>query len=271
MALNLQSSDDFASSTPNYRVFLYGDNRSGKTWFSGTWPNPVMIVHKYGTNEMRTLEGEGIPFVTYDSLDECLGQVKEVCAIAKRKSREFGYFPRTLVFDNLTTANEFWMEELEKKVGQKLKFAEWGELRAYVSAIMRELHSSPCHVIWIAHPRIEKVTETKGNHTEETVRASFSIKGASRDIIPGNCDWMLYSEVQDRGPQGHAYLMHLRKAGMWPAGVRLSRVMQAKVIGTIGPKPSPSYDAIAKMLGLPSRAEEEQRLADEWAAKFTKK
>lgn len=248
-----------------YRVFLYGDNRSGKTHFAGTWPNPVFIVPKIGLNEMKTLKGQDIAVIPFAGLEDCEKQISDLVKEIKSGSKRLPYVPKTLVFDNLTTANQLWLEELEDTTSdeRKVQRNKWGLMRSYVVAFMRMLHGvTDCHVIWICHPRVEKVQERVGGRTEEHSVGSFTVQGAARELIPGNCDLLLYAEDKDLGVKGTGYFLHGRKRGIWPAGVRLSRVQQKTPFTVLGPKPSPSYDELAKILGIPSRDEIEDQLAE---------
>lgn len=258
MALKFESVDAI-SALKNYKVMLYGDNGSGKTHFSGTWPNPVFLVHKDSVSEVRTLQGQDIAVLTFDDLRSCLKLVAELQKAIRGRSADLPYLPRTLVFDNLTVANELWMEELESAAGSKVERDKWGQLRSIISAVMRTLHSTGCHVIWIAHPSVEKVTDPVTGKDSQVGR--LAIKGAARDLIPGIVDLLLYAEATDTGSSaGVGYRVHLRKRGIWPAKARLAQTLNSEPISCIGPKPSPCYDLLAPALGLPSRAEEESKL-----------
>lgn len=250
----------------NYRIFLYGTNRSGKTHFAGTFPNPVFIVPEIGLNELKTVSDQEITVIPFKGLQDCLDQIKGLVETIKKRPQTLDYVPKTIVFDNLTTANQLWLDELETAEGndRKVQRNKWGLLRSYIVAYMRLLHGlKNCHVIWICHPHIEKITErgSDGRMTEQTV-GSFAVQGAAKDLIPGNCDLLLYSEDRDMGIRGTGYYIHAKKQGVWPAGVRLSRIHAKKSFHVLGPKPSPSYDEMAKVLSLPSRDEVELELEE---------
>jgi len=247
----------------HYRIFLYGSNRSGKTHFAGTFPNPVFIVPELGLNELKTVSDQEITVVPFKSLQDCLDQIKALVKAINNGSKNLDYIPKTIVFDNLTTANQLWLDELEEGEGdgRKVQRNKWGMMRSYIVAYMRLLHGlKNCHVIWICHPHIEKVVErVDGRMVEQTV-GSFAVQGAAKDLIPGNCDLLLYSEDKDMGLRGTGYLVHAKKQGIWPAGARLSRIHAKKSFAVLGPKPSPSYDEMAKILNLPSRDDVEEEL-----------
>jgi len=246
-----------------YRIFLYGGNRSGKTHFAGTFPNPVFVVPEMGLNELKTVADQDITVIPFVGLQDCLEQLKGLVEAIKFKPHTLDYMPKTIVFDNLTTANQLWLDELEDGGDSERKVQRnmWGMMRSYIVAYMRLLHGlKNCHVIWICHPHIERITEKVGGRLVEQSVGSFAVQGAARDLIPGNCDLLLYSEDKDVGLRGTNYLIHAKKQGIWPAGVRLARIHAQKPFHVLGPKPSPSYDGMAKVLGLASRDDIEAEL-----------
>ena len=262
MKLRTLKADELPQSK-NYRIFLYGGNRSGKTHFAGTFPNPVFIVPKISLNELKTVSDQEIIVVPFTGMQDCLEQITGLVEAIRKKPHTLAYTPKTIVFDNLTTANQLWLDELEEASGDERKVPrnKWGLMRSYVVAYMRLLHSlENCHVIWICHPYVEKIMEREGGRTTERSIGSFSVQGAAKDLIPGNCDLLLYSEDRDMGIRGTGYYVHAKKQGIWPAGVRLARIHAKKPFTVLGPKPSPSYDEMAKILGLEARDDVEDSL-----------
>lgn len=253
--LNLQSSDDLAE-TKNFTIFLYGENRSGKTHFCGTWPNPLFFVPKGAANEMRTLSADGFPVILFGDMEDCRNQVNEVGKLLLRNKPVGPYVPRTIIVDNLTSAITFWEEEMKAGIKAKLDWEDWGKLKSQITGMFTALHKFPDqHIIWIAHSKIQTVTSEGANgKKEQTNVGSFTLPGESKNLIPSHCDLMLYAEQVSRGPKGPAWYIHAKKKGIWPAGSRVN-VDPSKPLSKIGP--DPHYDDIAPYLGLPSLEEEE--------------
>lgn len=245
----------------NYRIFLYGENRSGKTHFTGTWPRPLYIVPELATNEMRTLSDQNFPMVFFDSMANCYNQVLEITRMVKARKFIGGYIPRTIVFDNLSTSMTMFEQELKmegtrpkrfEEGKEKMDWGDWGKQKALITAILSLLHSTPAHVIWISHPKLITISRKVGDQTITEQEGGFNLSGDAKNFIPGNCD-LLYAEAVDRGVKGPGYYIHGKKKGVWPAGVRLNG--QQAPFGKIGP--DPHYDDLAEILGLPSLEEEE--------------
>lgn len=240
------------------RIFLYGENRSGKTRFTGTWPRPLYIVPKLGLTEMKTVADLNFPMVSFDSMANCYQQILEVAKLVRAQKYIGGYIPRTIIFDNLSTAQVMFEQELKRdeysdEVKDNLNWDDWGKQKSLITSIFSLLHSCPAHIIWISHPKLETISRKVGGKSVTEHKGSFTLSGAAKSFIPGNCD-IIYSEVVDRGLKGPAYYLYGRKQGVWPAGLRQAS-NDIKLFDKIGP--DPHYDDLAEYLGLPSLKEEE--------------
>jgi len=222
-----------------YSVLLYGTNGSGKTHFSSTWPKPLFIVPVIGLNELKTIEDYDLPYVTFNSIDDLKGKVKELGGMLQKDPDLF----KTLVFDSLTTTQTMFETELkERSRVDKMEWEDWGKFTTTFVGLLTSLHSWPVHKIWITH-------------TSDTEKI-YALKGDSRQLFPGNCDLILYSECRD--VQGVTqFRVHPNRSGPWPARVRRSVGPDTVRIPIMGPDPSPCYDLLAPHLGLRSLAEEE--------------
>lgn len=255
--LQLGSTSELMKNT-DCRIFLYGENRSGKTRFTSTWPRPLYIVPELGMSEMKTVADSDFPLVSFSSMDDCYQQVLEVAKLVRAGKHIGGYIPRTIIFDNLSTAQVMFERELKTddetdEVKDTLTWEDWGKQKSLITSIFSLLHSCPAHVIWISHPKLETISRKVGGKTITEHRGSFTLSGAAKSFIPGNCD-MIYSEVVDRGLKGPAYYLYGVKQGVWPAGLRQTSTA-AKLFEKIGP--DPHYDDLAPYLNLPSLQEEE--------------
>jgi hypothetical protein len=251
--LNLTTSDDLAA-TDNYRVFLYGDNRSGKTYFSATWPLPLFLVPNIAANEMRSLKGMGIPVVTFGAIEDCREQVCKVADLIAKGKPVGPYVPRTIVIDNLTSMLEAWKDELKKPGEDKLDWEGWGKLASTINGMMAALHTIDTHTIWIAHSRIQ-TTKSKGpsGRIEETDVGTYTIQGSAKNTIPSHCDLLLYTEAMET-LKGPSWWIYTQKKGIWPAGIRAGS--DHDLPKRIGPKPH--YEDFAEALGLPMLDEAEK-------------
>lgn len=243
-----------AATQRNWKILLYGDNRSGKTHFSGTWPRPVFLVPEQCLNEMRTLADQDLVVLPFANLNECQQQIEDlVKAVAKGLKVGGRYVPRTMIFDNMTSAQMLWEEEIKRTQGKtKLEWDDWGEIKSMTQRAIVAMGQVDLHQIWITHSRSWTVSKGAGA-TEE--RGGFTLQGSTRDVLPNHCDLMLFAEARTISPSTTTYHLHARRRGIWPAGVRLTRIHKDKVLTEVGP--DPHYDDLAPYLGLPSLVEEE--------------
>ena len=251
--LNLSNTEDLTA-TSFYRIFLYGDNRTGKTTLSSTFPCPLFIVPDLSVNEMRALKGMGIPVVTFGDIESCKEQTILI-ADAIAANRKIGpYVPKTIVIDNMTSALQQWKDELRPDSGDRLDWDAWGKIASTVSSMMAVLHMLNTHTIWIAHSRINKIKRRGArNKVEEISVGGYTLDGQAKNILPSHCDLLLYTEATDtiKGPQ---FWVYTQKRDIWPAGVRLGPE-QKKLPIKVGPRPH--YDDFAPFLDLPLLEEAE--------------
>jgi hypothetical protein len=259
MSLRLKSTGAFLNDG-NWPVMIYGDNRSGKTFFAGTWPRPVFLVPEISENEMRTLAEWDFPVVLFGDTADFQKQCESLIKLIRAGKPVGPYKPRTLVIDNLTTAQMMWEEDIKAKMGkEKLEWSDWGGVKSLTQRAITEFKRLPIHQLWICHTR-KFSTAVKGasGRDERVEEGTWTLNGSTKEVLPHHCDLLLYSECIDRGAKGPGYIMHGRKRGIWPAGVRLNRIHADKPFTKIGPEPSPCYDDLAPYLGLPSLEDEEK-------------
>jgi hypothetical protein len=208
---------------------------------------------------MRTLAEWEFPFIPFGVMNDFQAQVEALIRAVKSGKKVGPYIPRTVVIDNMTTAQMMWEEELLGDLAKdKLDWDDWGKMKSLTQRAIVELGKIPVHQIWITHAKLWR--SSKKDNRGKTVteeQGGFTLNGATRDMLPNHCDLLLYCEALDRGVKGPGYVVHGRKKGIWPAGVRLTRIHKDKPFSKIGPEPSPEYDDLAPYLGLPSLAAEE--------------
>jgi hypothetical protein len=220
------------------KVLLYGTNGSGKTRFAATWPFPVYFTPLMAQNELRSIANEHFPVILFDSMQEVREQTLALGeAIESNKIN-----CKTVVIDNLTTIQTLFEVEVKAKSGHdKLEWEDWGKFTNFFIEWMTIIHRWPINIIWITHSDAEK---------------TFTLRGDSKNFIPGNSDLLLYSESKDFGPtKPTGYYIHGRRCGQWPARIRMVDVANRPKFTTIGP--NPHYDDLAVCLGMPLLAEAE--------------
>lgn len=259
----------------NYTVLLYGDNRSGKTHFAGKWPRPLFLVPQVAIREMRTVMNSGYTVVPFHTIEEFKKRCAEVSKSIIKGKPIGAYTPRTIVIDNVTTAQMTWEEEIKsRRQVSKLEWSDWDVVKSALSFSMIELMKAPVHLMWITHCRLltmEDPTDPK----KKLVEGRLTIDGKARDFLPNHADMLLYAEQIDRGARGSRWLIHGRKKGPYSAGVRLpttegvepfSRIESTDKFGE-----APNYDQLVPYLDLPTVDEDWEQYTESLEPKIKTK
>jgi len=259
MAVTVRTTGEIAEKQKALRIVLYGPERSGKTSFAGTFPAPIIIIPQLCESEVTVLGDIDVPCITYGTLQEAV----EVCEFlekeAKNGFKKTGGF-LTVIVDNMTVAYQMWLDQLEKNPSAKPTFNVWGEIHRYNLRMYRILHRlKDINIIWIAHDKEKVVQEHVGGKTLETRIGDFSVQGkAFTDIIAKTC-MLMHTEVI-RTETKEMYRVWLKKHGIWKAGGWFPASQKAaRALDYMGlPKhKKPHYDILAKVLQLPTAAEQE--------------
>jgi len=194
------------------QVFVYGGNRSGKTWFASTFPNPLFIVTENGVNGLILRKTPG-KFVKIEKFED----IFSVFADLKNKKIEC----ESIVIDTLSQITSLVMDAVSKETGKPLaKFSqyEWSickdKLRMVFSNLL-ELNKN--HHICVTAQEIVKDKEGESG----TDYYGPDTLGTFREQGPGYFDWFLYAESMTVA-QKTEYALYTSKRRNWPAGDRLN-------------------------------------------------
>lgn len=174
-------------SKANYRTFMcYGDTRTGKTRFAGTFPNALFIADKSerGWTTLETMPG--VEFYHEDKPPLVFGVINRqemTEALAKAEQLvKLGYID-TLVVDSLTFYAESWYQsELQATLAvpnAKLDTRGlYGALSSHLADIRMQIHEWGCNVVWTA----------LAAPPEDGRQGGPMISGKSRERFPAGCD-----------------------------------------------------------------------------------
>jgi len=244
-------------------TLLYGAAGSGKSTFASTFPGPYYLVPKISANEMRTLQGLGFDanVVLLENHSEIYATSIELAQMVKA-----GKVPdcRTIVFDNLTSAQLMVEQELLERSGKKkLEWDDWNEFTRLWKDVLIALHNVPVNVVWITHSEIKEV-KPKGGDYKPYDEGMPTLVGKSRRLFPSHADLILFCECIDRGPgTDREYFVRLKQTGVYSARIRGNIERSKKMPSCIGGMNKdgkivdPTYDLLAKAMGWPSKEEVE--------------
>jgi hypothetical protein len=217
-------------------ALLGGKVSSGKTSFAATMPRPLFLssVAEGGYKVLDSIDPrlfwdgpkgfKPVVWATENMLDYVKAGERLLNLAAQNK------FPwGTVVFDSVSIYGESVLREL-RKANPGGDARQWyGELAAGISRIVAELHSLPCHVLWLCHIDDRDQLAVPGKATAATW-AYMDRK------------WLVRANVE----QDHVnYQLHSRpfRQVTWLGG----RGIQL-------PDPMiPSFKCVAEVLGLPEK------------------
>lgn len=181
-----------ASSMTQYRTFCcYGDTRSGKTRFAGTFPNTVFIsdASERGWVTLQTMPEEqfyhpGQGPVVLPVADQA--DMIYAMSVAERWVR-LGYID-SVVIDSITFYAESWYQHEHQKMlavagakGVDTR-ALFGALANHLANTRVQIHKWPCNVAWLA----------LASAPDDDNPGGPMLSGKSRQRFPAGCDHIFY-------------------------------------------------------------------------------
>ncbi len=235
---------DLKSTLPNLTVFSYGQSRTGKTRWAGTWPRPLFLsdVTEGGWETLRTMPDTALyepgvrPDVwgieSFSDMPKCIADVIKMCE--KQPGRV-----RTLVIDSISFYQDLYVVEMErlmpKKNGEIDTRALYGNLFNHLRWLMVEIGKLPLNIVYLA---LEKAPDDKGNP------GGPLLSGRSAQAAPARCGYFLYHRIErvslDSPP---IFEVRTKPYSRYLAGTRAAETLP-------DPLPEPTYRGLAGALGL---------------------
>ncbi len=208
----------------DYRTFCcYGDTRSGKSRFAGTFPNAVFIsdASERGWTTLETMPQEDF---------YCPGQGPVILPVSDQADMIYALsvaerwvrqgFIDSVVVDSITFYAWSWFQtELQKQIaaagakGSDTR-ALYGALANHLSNTRQQIHKWPCHVVWTA----------LAAPPEDQQPGGPMLPGQSRRSFPAGCDHILYHNKwmakEEDGTEVEVYEVRTRAFGRYIGGGR---------------------------------------------------
>lgn len=243
-----------ASSMAQFRTFMcYGDTRTGKTRFAGTFPN-ALFLSDASERGWTTLEhmppeqfyhaGKGPEVLP---VSDQAGMIQAM-TIAEQWVRN-GWID-TVVIDSLTFYAESWFQHEHQKMVQNPgakgvdNRALYGAMANHLSNTRVQIHKWPCHVVWLALAAPPDDMQPGGP----------MLSGKSRQRFPAGCDHIFYHRKYEAIAEDNSAVT------VFEAQTKgYERYIGGGRDGGVIPDvlPWPTFRTIAELLGLP-----------EWEAKY---
>ncbi len=152
------------------RLLLVGPAKSGKTYSSATFPNPLILDFDNGLTN-PDLRNKNIPHIPFYDAEFVRTQLKEPSYRANalttflRGEAQKMTSEQTLIIDSLSTLCDALTEELDKKTpvaknGEKDGFWFWKQWSEWLRGFCTALTGLKCNVVVIAHEQELRDSET---------------------------------------------------------------------------------------------------------------
>jgi len=159
--------DNTTAQDKGWKILVYGDSGSGKTYFAGTFPDPLFLDLEDGMRSLLQLNRNikrypKNPTQTIQTLDE----VKTFYSLVKRIKPEEAPF-KTIVIDSL---NELQILVLENSVktnpGQRIyddqpTMQDYGKLARDMQTLVRLFIKLPYNIVFVAGAKEREFPEDK--------------------------------------------------------------------------------------------------------------
>ena len=176
---------------PWVQIFIMGDAGSGKTTLASTFPRPLFLQPK-NEQSMLTLKGLDIPYIEIDSMRGPVvngvgGMLTALQGLADMYAHDVEGFPfDTIVIEQIGHYADIVQRELSNGTMQ-MDQQKWGQFLSHFTEIQSKLRRMQVHVVWTAHTKIEKVSDT-------TSICGANISGQTATKLPSSCDIIAYCE-----------------------------------------------------------------------------
>lgn len=195
------------------RALIIGEAKIGKTTLAATFPDPYGIFMGLEGGQ-NALYGKDVDGYICDDWDEVVAKIREFTNYVKSKKN--GY--RTFIFDGLSFSG-LMLEDYLKKRNFKDPRQMWGVFAAEMQAMIRELHTTPCHIVYTGH------TQIRENDGGQVVDAGLLFPGKFGKLLPAAVDGIVYMERGLGRDQNKKVVRtvrsHLQRYQVWPAGFRM--------------------------------------------------
>lgn len=260
-------------------ILLWGPALSGKTVLASQFPNPYFIDLDGQLGSVRALaqkHGQDVDFPVI-TLDESETDDPDFLALVDKRFAKMSAWTKTkklveklsqklepdqtLVFDNLSRANEYLLNHIKHQTGRSaLQIQDWGTFVDEMSILVDYLHSryTKCNTILIGHESSKKDEMTGELFKSLLMPTSFS------DRVPSKASDFLYMNVTVTGPKNKRVIKRQLQSVPDPKNPLGSRSMIPNLISPTYEKMRPYLESyIGRKLGEPTWTPPEETLSEE--------
>lgn len=226
------------------KVLIYGPNGTGKTYMTGTFPGPILVldINEKGTKSLIGTGAKKRQIQTFEMFQMAYWYLKS------------GNHPyKTVVLDNVTTLQEMAMrfvmgKEAEVDVSKDMDLPtkhDWGGLSQIMKRWLIDFRNLPMNVVFIAQEKRSSDDDIDSDQVSVFPQVSSSVRailGAAVDVI-GNT---YIKEVDDPNNPGNVivkYCMRIAANQKYMAKCRVPRGAKCPISIV-----NPSYQSLKKIM-----------------------
>ena len=224
------------------KVLVYGPNGTGKTYMTGTFPGPVLVldINEKGTKSLIGTGAKKREIQTFEMFQMAYWYLKS------------GKHPyKTVVLDNVTTLQEMAMryvmgKEADIDISKDMEMPtkrDWGGLSQVMKRWLIDFRNLPMNVVFIAQERRSSDDDLENDQVTVFPQVSASVRailGAAVDVI-GNT---YIRETEDaNGKVIVRYCMRVAANQKYMAKCRVPRGAKCPIAIV-----NPSYQALKKIM-----------------------
>lgn len=178
------------------KALVCGDPGTGKTLFSSTWPDPLVISAEGG---LLSLRERNIRYVKYEGLDQLRTIVK---ALRDTDSHEdnFGGPVQTIVIDTIDEISHALLRDKQaemKQTGSKNSYEEWSYIKDTLKSVVTAIRNLPMNVVFTCHLRSKGGDDGDPTRYWPSVDGSFSEEFAGYVDVAGLLRTAVVSEIEN--------------------------------------------------------------------------
>ena len=224
------------------KVLVYGPNGTGKTYMTGTFPGPVLVldINEKGTKSLIGTGAKKREIQTFEMFQMAYWYLKS------------GKHPyKTVVLDNVTTLQEMAMryimgKEADIDISKDMEMPterDWGGVSQVMKRWLIDFRNLPMNVVFIAQERRSSDDDLENDQVTVFPQVSASVRailGAAVDVI-GNT---YIREIEDaNGKVIVRYCMRVAANQKYMAKCRVPRGAKCPIAIV-----NPSYQALRKIM-----------------------
>ncbi len=217
-----------ATTTAHVHAIVYGEPKTGKSTFMGTFPEPAFLI--LTEPDKSQYIGKNIDFVelsptsanAYDELIDIIEMLQD-----KMDSGNFPY--QAVIVDSLTELAAIFEKRIlstnnrEYKPFDKrqrkyddhsmgMRIQDWGIFKAMLEQFTRNIHVLPCHTVMSAHEYVKESGDNK------VLKGCLSISGNFGETGTKLFNTVLRSRAKTQGSNTR-YYMQTKPAQLFTAGI----------------------------------------------------